>query len=279
METNNTTFNWPLYMSIIDEILEAHSIEQVFRTCAKVSELLNFKRTCIQSRCNDNINILTTENCKGKKCDSCSRGIHYPLGFGYVLKGRRKDPLNSFEKENLERIKEIIAVKYSDSHDNLTDLLTRSTFSALTKDYLTNKKAMVSMLMLDIDHFKSINDTYGHEAGDKVLREFSSTMEKLVRSTDLVARWGGEEFAIFLPGCDKECGAIIAEKIRSAIEDVIVTYDSTDIDITVSIGHSYTDTTDNINLDNFLKTADDALYQAKNNGRNQIISFEHEKQN
>jgi len=128
---------------------------------------------------------------------------------------------------------------------------------------------MVSLLFIDIDHFKICNDTYGHAAGDSVLRELSSVLRSSVRRTDLVARYGGEEFVMILPNTAKEQAGILAEKIRQVVSTYEFTHESIKITITVSIGvASYPeDSNDPVGL---VKKADYAMYQAKKLGRNRV---------
>jgi diguanylate cyclase (GGDEF)-like protein len=129
------------------------------------------------------------------------------------------------------------------------------------------KQAPLSLLMLDIDHFKSVNDTYGHQAGDLVLRQFGAVLMKCVRPDDLVARYGGEEFAVLLPGAPVDRAREIAERIRKAVESEPFPIGSEQtINKTTSIGISSLEPGDT--RDSLLKKADYALYFAKNHGRN-----------
>lgn len=151
--------------------------------------------------------------------------------------------------------------------DKLTETYNRSYFEPMFKIY-QNKKDL-SLIMLDIDHFKKVNDTYGHNAGDLVLKEFSAQIKKCIREKDVFVRYGGEEFLLLVPA-DLTEATKIAERIRTTIESTIINYNNTIIPITVSIGIAKY----NGQLqENFIKEADIALYQAKNNGRNQIITF------
>jgi diguanylate cyclase (GGDEF)-like protein len=133
--------------------------------------------------------------------------------------------------------------------------------------------------MLDIDHFKSINDTYGHQQGDNVLQELSKIMKKNMRDIDVVARYGGEEFAIILPETDLEGACIAAERLRKDIEDnTLLQIKGKKIPVTISIGiathpdHKIKDTND------IIRKADIALYNAKNSGRNQIKIYSEENE-
>lgn len=127
----------------------------------------------------------------------------------------------------------------------------------------------LSLLTLDADHFKRINDTYGHPAGDTVLQNLAATLLQTVRDMDLVARIGGEEFAILLPSTDLPEARIMAERIREKISAQAVQTEGTTIRYTVSIGIS-TMGEEVAGVDKLLKLADNALYTAKRNGRNRI---------
>jgi diguanylate cyclase len=135
-----------------------------------------------------------------------------------------------------------------------------------------NKK--LSLLAIDIDHFKNINDTYGHGGGDVILRELGEILTRSCRSIDYASRMGGEEFSILMPDCDHTQAMAAAERIRCYIQNhVFILPDTTKINITISIGVStYPDTIGG--LDEILRQADDALYKAKRTGRNKVCSID-----
>ena len=126
--------------------------------------------------------------------------------------------------------------------------------------------------MLDIDDFKNINDTYGHYAGDKVLKIVAKKCKESLRETDLIGRYGGEEFAILLPHTEKQEAAIVVERLRKSIADCRIPYGDRIISITVSIGLAVMDERMQT-LDQLMIKADEALYIAKSNGKNCIISL------
>jgi diguanylate cyclase (GGDEF)-like protein/PAS domain S-box-containing protein len=130
-------------------------------------------------------------------------------------------------------------------------------------------KTKLSILLIDIDHFKEINDTYGHDAGDVVLKRFVIFCEDNFRKSDLFARYSGEEFVVMLPSTPSLGAAIIAERIRANIEEMSVTYEKQTIRFTVSIGISLILDSDT-NSNALLSRADTALYSAKKKGRNRI---------
>jgi two-component system, cell cycle response regulator len=132
----------------------------------------------------------------------------------------------------------------------------------------------LAVLVLDIDYFKSVNDTHGHDAGDDVLREFSQRLKKSIRGIDLACRYGGEEFVVVMPETDMAVATMVAERLRRRIacEPFPVCRGANAVEITISIGlaarASVNDTAANI-----LKRADQALYRAKRDGRNRVVAY------
>jgi len=160
--------------------------------------------------------------------------------------------------------------------DFLTGISNRREFTILSNRELqraARKNEPVSLLLLDIDHFKHINDKFGHKAGDSVLSHFSTLVQDDLRDFDIFSRIGGEEFAILLPGVDRELANKIAERIRKHTEQVpFVTDKEEPVAFTVSIG-IISSAGDN-NLEQLMHNADIALYQAKGDGRNRFCHFD-----
>ena len=173
--------------------------------------------------------------------------------------------------------------------DGLTNAYNRRYFDERLKheiDRCVRKKTDLAFLFIDIDFFKKVNDTYGHQAGDAVLVKLVSLMRDQVRSSDIVARYGGEEFAIILPETGLHIANEVAERIRNRVENQKLTFNNNTLNITVSIGLASLSqikyqTGTNVkgqsnkapdNLDQLLlRKADEALYQAKQTGRNQVV--------
>lgn len=129
----------------------------------------------------------------------------------------------------------------------------------------------LTIIMADIDHFKRVNDTYGHQEGDAVLISFADLLKTMIRKTDIVARYGGEEFAIILTESDIEKGQIVAEKIRKSIEKKeFVTHDKVKHNITVSFGVASLNNSKPETEFELIELVDHALYQSKRNGRNRV---------
>lgn len=136
-----------------------------------------------------------------------------------------------------------------------------------------NRSELISTLVLfDIDHFKKVNDTYGHQAGDEVIREVSKALQLQVRKTDIAGRYGGEEFGVILTGTKGESAMIFADRLRANIEALIVSYGEHQIQFTISLGVSEI----NYQIDSateWLEQADQALYKSKQSGRNWTTFF------
>ncbi|MEE4164520.1 MAG: diguanylate cyclase [Desulfocapsaceae bacterium] len=132
-------------------------------------------------------------------------------------------------------------------------------------------KHPLSLLLLDLDFFKKVNDTYGHPAGDHVLREVGKALSSLVRVNDTVARYGGEEFAIILPETATSGGKVLAQRVRRGVEQLQISFAKQSIPITVSIGLACTDmTAEGMGRTELISKSDQALYKAKHEGRNRV---------
>jgi two-component system cell cycle response regulator len=130
----------------------------------------------------------------------------------------------------------------------------------------------LALVMIDIDHFKPINDTYGHDAGDEVLRQFAARVQSSVRGIDLACRYGGEEFVVVMPDADMSIARAVGERLRRniAAEPFLVSKGANKLDVTISVGIAMRREGDA--ADTVLKRADEALYQAKRDGRNRVVS-------
>jgi diguanylate cyclase (GGDEF)-like protein len=129
----------------------------------------------------------------------------------------------------------------------------------------------VSLLALDIDHFKAVNDQYGHQAGDALLKAFVDVIKETLRPHDMLGRVGGEEFMVLLPDTSHEAATVLAERIRCRVESMAISFDGTTLSITVSVGVAEFGV-DGDSQDAVFKAADSRLYQAKHLGRNRIVS-------
>ena len=172
---------------------------------------------------------------------------------------------NALEHEQLSRL----AAK-----DPLTSLYNRRYGLQRMKEEYSRSlryKIPLGVGMLDIDHFKKVNDTYGHLVGDKVLSEMAIALQDSLREGDIAIRYGGEEFLLLLPGAaEKDCN-ILAERVRRIVEELVVTHISQQIKFTVSIGITSFPHCDVSSIEDLISCADKALYTAKENGRNRVI--------
>ena len=166
-------------------------------------------------------------------------------------------------------------VKSRADHDGLTRIHNRRAFDErLIEEMRRHQRYRQSMglLMLDIDHFKAINDTYGHLVGDHVLREVGRILSETVRGTDFTARFGGEEFMVILPQTNEEQSRVLAERLRALIAAAQFSHNGQPFSITVSIGVAILVPGTLAKRKELLEKVDQALYQAKNRGRNQVCA-------
>ena len=158
--------------------------------------------------------------------------------------------------------------------DGLTSIFNKRYFMDVVRrefEYARRRKDRISLIFFDIDHFKLLNDTYGHEAGDYVLSEMAAIINSSAREYDLFARYGGEEFVILLRGIDLEEVVGLAERIRKTIETTEFNFGGNTINITLSMGISvYQGDTKYDSAGQFIEAADKQLYRAKQGGRNQV---------
>lgn len=191
--------------------------------------------------------------------------------------------IKSYLKESIPSIEVKLlmnALKENAFKDGLTGLYNRKFLDEYTKKMIPQVKregTSIALLMLDMDHFKAVNDEYGHDIGDKVLKELARILNETVRESDIIIRYGGEEFMILLMGIDSEENALeVAKKIGARVrENEIDVYAGAKLKKTVSMGLSMFPE-DSSSFDVIIKNADIALYQAKNSGRDKVVRFKEE---
>ena len=160
------------------------------------------------------------------------------------------------------------------STDPLTKLYNRRYFSDISANIfniLKRDHKPLSIIMLDIDKFKKINDTYGHKVGDLVLVKLSELLKNSLRTSDIICRYGGEEFVVLLPKTDLQGAAIVAENIRKTVEASIIAVDNNTLKFTISLGVSEVSFEKEQSVEQPINRADDAMYVAKNSGRNRVV--------
>ncbi|HHH31336.1 MAG TPA: GGDEF domain-containing protein [Polyangiaceae bacterium] len=160
------------------------------------------------------------------------------------------------------------------TQDPLTGLSNRRAFQlAMGRDLAraSRSRKPISVVIMDIDHFKRVNDTYGHGGGDAVLKAVSAVLSASVRQGDVVARWGGEEFALILPETPSKGARILADRLRAALAETVVNYEGTEIRVSASFGVASAEVIVPDMADKLLSAADEALYRAKEAGRNRVM--------
>lgn len=180
---------------------------------------------------------------------------------------------NAVHKNDLEKANRELAIL--SQTDGLTQLFNRSHWeSCLQAEFKrwTRSQNPSCLVMLDIDHFKNVNDSYGHMVGDEVIRHLAKLIRAHVRETDVCGRYGGEEFAILLADTTLNNGFIFAERLRKEIAEAIVKYNDIDINYTVSMGIAEINPSI-LSYEAWMECADAALYQSKEGGRNQVTLF------
>jgi diguanylate cyclase (GGDEF)-like protein len=163
------------------------------------------------------------------------------------------------------------------SYDSLTGLLSRHAFFDNANNYVSlakREKKTFSVVIIDLDHFKQINDRYGHPAGDAVLKLFADVVNSVARRSDIIGRLGGEEFGMVLPSTASSEALEFSERLHQAIDKAVLKFNGSAIRYSVSIGLAEFDNGAEISIDDLLARADQALYRAKQAGRNQTAIFD-----
>jgi len=240
-------------------------------------------RLCSQLRSLErtrNLPILAV--CEGEDNARMIRGLEIGVN-DYLLRPIDKNELDARvrtqirKKRYTERLRDNVQMSIEMAiTDPLTGLYNRrymeSHLATLVEQSVARGKPLAA-LVIDIDYFKTINDTHGHDAGDDVLREFATRIRKAIRGIDLACRYGGEEFVIVMPETDMAVATIVAERLRRRIaaERFSAQQGSALIEVTISIGIASLDAADE-NAASILKRADQALYRAKRDGRNRVVA-------
>lgn len=190
------------------------------------------------------------------------------VGFMFDINERKKN-----EEELLRLQKELEALSYQDT---LTEIANRRSYNIFLEsewDIAIRNQTQISAILVDIDFFKKYNDSYGHNAGDVALRKIAQILKSEVRSRDLVARLGGEEFIIILPATSQIDAKMIAERIRLRIATTSIKHDASSTFLTASLGVGTILPKLGDNSEYFIEIVDKQLYRAKEEGRNKVIEF------
>ncbi|WP_434362033.1 GGDEF domain-containing protein [Parasalinivibrio latis] len=189
--------------------------------------------------------------------------IHLVPLMGYSLAAsftiRR---ISSLEFELQKELKELAR------KDSLTGVLNRQAFVEDARELWKQPDTSIALAVVDLDDFKSVNDNFGHNAGDLALMHVSATLQSSVRETDVICRWGGEEFVVLIANTDPQTTLKIANRIRANVEGTVLVHDHDGFTVTASIGVAFRGT--HRTLDELVNEADKALYLAKGHGKNQV---------
>jgi diguanylate cyclase (GGDEF)-like protein len=182
------------------------------------------------------------------------------------------DLLNQVQSQSecLDQLKQQVGL------DSMTQLYNHDRFMEILRQEIsraTRYKTPLSIIIADVDHFKSVNDFFGHQAGDHALKCVSSHLKKLLRDSDHIARYGGEEFGIILPMTPLKEAIQAAERLRKAIESEKIVYREKSVSVTMSFGIALLENNRQVDVEGLIKMADEALYDAKNTGRNKCCHY------
>ncbi|HBG37013.1 MAG TPA: GGDEF domain-containing protein [Treponema sp.] len=213
---------------------------------------------------------------------------------GILLLGERIDvgegvAYSDYEREQMLDIASISAIAINNAsliEMTTTDMMTRLklkhyfyTILAEKLDFSFENRLPLGVLMLDIDHFKKFNDTYGHACGDYVLQQVAKKIFEGIRGQDMAGRYGGEEFVVMLYNTEKDAAMLVAERIRKDIEHAELHYEGKDLSVTISIGVAFCPPETSMTAKEIVEFADQALYESKANGRNRVTLAQTYKDN
>jgi diguanylate cyclase (GGDEF)-like protein len=264
-EVNQTLLNFFGYSDIEEFKTNHNSISELF--IAKNSYFLSKDGIWFEEiiKLEDNKRVVVMKNVKGEEIIFRVNIKSFMFNTNYIV-------ISFTDITDLKHY--TYELQYKATHDNLTKLYNRHKLNdELSKEITRENRYMhgLSLLMLDIDDFKKINDTYGHDVGDIVLKNIATIINNSIRSTDYACRWGGEEFMVLLPETTVNDAITIAELIRINIEK----YENKTLlkPTTVSVGVTQFKVNDD-NVESFIKNVDLAMYEAKQTGKNKVVKYE-----
>ena len=262
---------------------QLHDISQILSHASKLAKQHNEQQHELYAAMGDQLENLQTTVAEASNLDQLKHEVSSQLQHirdriaqaekkPLSLSAQLKDLLGKveqFEQEAQNTSQKLNQQRYKAETDSLTGLPNREAYEQRLQMELARWQRYnnpLSLAVLDIDHFKKINDTYGHQAGDRVLKLIAQTLRRSLRSTDFIGRYGGEEFVVLLPETDREQADVVLNKIRTTVAKTPFHFRKQPVQITLSIGYSEFKDTDSDAV--VFSRADKALYQAKNNGRN-----------
>lgn len=212
--------------------------------------------------------ILTAYGSQQRKREALNAGAD-----DYLIKPYDMDELEAKVRNGLRVCRLQEHLRRAALTDSLTELWNHSQFREhLAREFARTRRygGAVSLIMLDIDHFKAINDTYGHEVGNRVLQATAEHLRNTVRDSDVVSRYGGEEFSVTCPQTTLDAATHLAERVRKTLPDAIYAAKIKDLSVTASLGVSCSSDAGVVTPEELISSADQAMYVAKRNGRNQV---------
>jgi diguanylate cyclase (GGDEF)-like protein len=187
-----------------------------------------------------------------------------------------QERMRQFEQANAELEAQLESLEIAATTDSMTGAFTSGALMDVLRTELAYGRRYgnpASMLLVDVDHFKSLNDSYGHAFGDSVLREFCDRAREAIRGTDYLIRYGGDEFAVVLPQTDAVGARAVGQRIVDAVRARPFGEERREVPVTISVGVATAGPHERVSATDVLKRADSALYQVKNAGRNGIASW------
>ncbi len=285
----NETFTQQIFSEFIQQ--PDYNSETIYPA---LQDLLTEVYSVVEKSHLDNVSYIKTLNAASTKLDDTQQESNIQMLVGLLKKStdsmrnsqeKLSMRLQKAEQESEQLQQQLHQVAQAAMFDDLTGLLNRAGLRTKLEEHAKEsgvplEESLYSVIVFDLDKFKSINDTYGHPFGDRVLSNTGSVITKHIRGTDLAVRFGGEEFIVVLPDTDLHGAHQVAEKIRRAIGNVRWINRRTNEKlsaITISAGIAQSNLNADLTLDDVIQVADDALYRAKNNGRNCCYMLHHEQ--
>lgn len=238
------------------------SVSRSSEEVARINELIDLNKK-VTAQKNELVMLNFELNTKNNELENANRKLAIAI--------EHEKKLNTEISTLYER------VKIMSQTDNLTGIHNRGSILEIFENNLNRcirNNSNICCVLWDIDHFKNINDTYGHQAGDFVLVKFAELMKSNVRNIDYFGRYGGEEFLLVLPDTDIENGYMLANRLRQKVESYSFAFESKNISVTVSAGICM-NRIENETAYEMIQFSDEMLYQSKSNGRNQITKYNH----
>jgi len=205
--------------------------------------------------------------------------------YGIAILGRKivGESYSELERMYVDKITRFLSIGIQNSlhhesaiTDAKTGLYNHSHFMQRLEQEIarvTRHKVKAGVIMLDVDHFKKFNDTWGHLAGDEVLNHLAVTLKRTIRTEDIAARFGGEEFCVLAIECDRDTLMAVAERVRTQIESMAIPYKDQSLSVTASLGCCLLDSSRRFSSDEYLEMSDKALYTSKSSGRNRVTFY------